>query len=521
MIGVRTIALFWTSAIFIAIQTTQLQAKALGPPVDPPVAQSFVVWPLDLPNASSSRLSPLPMKLNLLPEAQTIRLNRKTVPQTGYKKNSEKSVDGQSFLKLVYDPRATPLARTALKPDPPATDPEHASRQDTSEEYRIGPEDVLKIRVFQREDLYLYQREDLADEFRVRSNGTVSLPLVGSIRVEDMNEADIERAVASKIQKLTNRSPIVNVEIAQRRPFFITGEVQNPGSYPFVPGMTVKHAIAISGGVFRLSRTFETFAIEGARENARTRDTLVRLRHALATHARLSAELAKASDISIPPRLLEISSQEEAEALMEAEKQTMLANLKAFENLETNYKREISFGVEQIVALKQQRKYIGDQIQLNTNRAERIEKLFSRGLSNEARVIEVQTLVARLLGEGGRVDSGIAFASSRKAEAEREIANARDRRYSELSAELSNTTAEIKRYEEALRESSKIMQQIDGISGLSENDSQSPLRHTIMRRKARGHQFFRASTTTRLHPGDVLEVTVEKQSRLTPPPASQ
>ena len=45
------------------------------------------------------------------------------------------------------------------------------------------------------------------------------------------------------------RHPDVAVEIIAFRPFFILGEVNQPGSYDYVPGMNVLNAIALGGGL--------------------------------------------------------------------------------------------------------------------------------------------------------------------------------------------------------------------------------------------------------------------------------
>jgi polysaccharide export outer membrane protein len=42
--------------------------------------------------------------------------------------------------------------------------------------------------------------------------------------------------------------PSVAIEVLAYRPFFVIGEVKNPGSYPYVADMTVLHAVAIAGG---------------------------------------------------------------------------------------------------------------------------------------------------------------------------------------------------------------------------------------------------------------------------------
>lgn len=107
-------------------------------------------------------------------------------------------------------------------------------------EYRTGSGDKLRITVF--------GHDDLSGEFQVDGSGNISLPLIGNVAVGDRSMDDIEQAIVSKLQPDYLKNPRVNVEVVNYRPFYILGEVNNPGSYPYVNGMTVVNAIALSGG---------------------------------------------------------------------------------------------------------------------------------------------------------------------------------------------------------------------------------------------------------------------------------
>ena len=54
--------------------------------------------------------------------------------------------------------------------------------------------------------------------------------------------------VAARLRNGFIREPSVAVEVESYRPFFILGEVQAPGQYPYVPNMTAESAVAIAGG---------------------------------------------------------------------------------------------------------------------------------------------------------------------------------------------------------------------------------------------------------------------------------
>lgn len=107
-------------------------------------------------------------------------------------------------------------------------------------EYRTGSGDKLRITVF--------GHDDLSGDFLVDGSGYIALPLIGKIKAGDRTSREIELAIIGKLEPDYLKNPRVGVEILNYRPFYILGEVQNPGSYPYVDGMTVINAIALAGG---------------------------------------------------------------------------------------------------------------------------------------------------------------------------------------------------------------------------------------------------------------------------------
>jgi polysaccharide export outer membrane protein len=106
--------------------------------------------------------------------------------------------------------------------------------------YRLGSGDQLRITVF--------GQEDLSGEFEVDSNGNISMPLIGEVGVIKKSVRETETIIADKLKPDYLKNPQVSVEVINYRPFYIIGEVRNPGSYPYVGGMRVVNAIAMAGG---------------------------------------------------------------------------------------------------------------------------------------------------------------------------------------------------------------------------------------------------------------------------------
>lgn len=107
-------------------------------------------------------------------------------------------------------------------------------------EYRLGSGDKLRVIVF--------SEEALSGEFDVDGTGTVSLPLIGLIQAKDLTLREFEAEVAVKLRDGYLKDPRVSAEVLNYRPFYIFGEVEQPGEYPYTNGMTVLNAIAVGGG---------------------------------------------------------------------------------------------------------------------------------------------------------------------------------------------------------------------------------------------------------------------------------
>lgn len=107
-------------------------------------------------------------------------------------------------------------------------------------DYRLGPNDRTRIIV--------YGQPTLTGEFVLDGNGMLAFPLIGNVDARGMTPSELQRTIAAKLDKDWVNNPSVSVEVSSRRPFYVVGEVQKPGSYPYVTDMSVLNAIATAGG---------------------------------------------------------------------------------------------------------------------------------------------------------------------------------------------------------------------------------------------------------------------------------
>ena len=133
-----------------------------------------------------------------------------------------------------------------------------------ADEYFLDAQDKLKIRVSEWQTIEGTFRDwsAVTGDYTVGPTGTLSLPFIGETQAAGKTTAEIAATIGTSLQQKFGLSdkPEASVELAEYRPFFIAGEVQSPGQYPYAPGLTVLKAVSIAGGFRRgadLSQRFE------------------------------------------------------------------------------------------------------------------------------------------------------------------------------------------------------------------------------------------------------------------------
>ncbi len=109
-------------------------------------------------------------------------------------------------------------------------------------EYRLGPGDRVSIKVF--------GQADVSGEFEVDGQGQVAMPLVGQVQAANRTIPQLrEQVVKALNDKFVD--PKVSIEVSNYRPFYVLGQVNNSGSYPYRSGLNMRMAVALAGGYTR------------------------------------------------------------------------------------------------------------------------------------------------------------------------------------------------------------------------------------------------------------------------------
>ena len=108
--------------------------------------------------------------------------------------------------------------------------------------YKIGPEDVLSIRV--------WHEPDLSGAFTVRPDGKITLPLSGEVTAGGLTPVELTKVVKDAFAKLVNTPEVmVQVETVRSKKYFIVGEVGKTGAFPLVVPTTILEALNAAGGL--------------------------------------------------------------------------------------------------------------------------------------------------------------------------------------------------------------------------------------------------------------------------------
>lgn len=128
------------------------------------------------------------------------------------------------------------------------------------EGYRIGPGDVIAVRVYGQEGISV-------PRVRVRDDGRISLPLVQDVDVGGVTPDELGQRLQTKLKAYVV-SPVVTVTLEEMSPLRVSviGEVAKPGTYDLPRGSGVLPALAAAGGLTQFADRDEVFVLRSATE---------------------------------------------------------------------------------------------------------------------------------------------------------------------------------------------------------------------------------------------------------------
>jgi polysaccharide export outer membrane protein len=148
--------------------------------------------------------------------------------------------------------------------------PAMAQESEAVSSYTLNTGDHVQVTVFEEPDLSVSAILD--------DSGAISYPLLGELRVRGLTARELETEITEGLRGRFLINPRVNVSIKEYRPYFVRGEVNGPGSFPFKPGLTVEKAVSMAGGFTSRASKSKFYIVSddasSANEDARKSATL-------------------------------------------------------------------------------------------------------------------------------------------------------------------------------------------------------------------------------------------------------
>ena len=152
------------------------------------------------------------------------------------------AIPAMAGCNTVWPPPGTPMGVTTASTVAYAGAPPAAlvPAEPVPTAYTLDSGDRLRVVVF--------GQDGLTNSYVVDASGHIDMPLIGTVAARGLTTSQLSARISDQLRQGFIREPHVAVEVEAYRPFFILGEVTQPGQYPYVANMTVETAVAIAGG---------------------------------------------------------------------------------------------------------------------------------------------------------------------------------------------------------------------------------------------------------------------------------
>jgi len=145
--------------------------------------------------------------------------------------------------------RNEPAAQAPAQPEPPVF-PSPYDKDALTPEYRIAPGDVLQ--------LFVWKEPDLSREVRVRTDGYLTVALLGDVFAVAKTPRMLASELAEQLGRFVNAPTVtITVVASSTHRFFVVGEVGRPGEFPLISRTTILQALALAGGFREYAKTDE------------------------------------------------------------------------------------------------------------------------------------------------------------------------------------------------------------------------------------------------------------------------
>lgn len=372
--------------------------------------------------------------------------------------------------------------------------------------YHLDVGDELRVKVFEWRSSVgdVHEWTALNGKYDVGADGAVSMPLLGAVKAAGLTPDQLADTISTQLQTrfgLTIR-PQASIEIAQYRPFYITGDVNKPGEYPYRPGLTVLQAISIGGGRYRVNDPALLLTTAGDLRVLR-----LQYNQLLARRARLQAQLDDASAIAFPPELQRkqndpnvARAMQREQAMFVAQRDTVRAEVDALNQLKSLLNGEVA-------SLQEKMKNMDQQLSLLKQEFKSTSTLVQQGLAIAPREFSLRQTELETQGRRLDLDTAALRAKEDIGKADQSIIELRGKTRNQIQTELADVEQKIPETAARIATSTTIVDRETNAATGASVAAADPVGICLILRQGGGTvKQIEANETAQVEPGDTIKV---------------
>lgn len=392
----------------------------------------------------------------------------------------------------------------------PAAQP--ALQPNSSVRYALG--DRIRITLFEKVDLSdeeqinvpatgLVERTELTGDYIVQENGYIVLPFIGAIEASGQSTEQVVQALETAFKQTMRRPAKASVVLLEREPIYVAGKGIKPGAFKYSPGMTVLHALALSGA--GKEDTSDLYAhSEYARALEKQEIATQRLKKFLAQEAALRAQQSGGSAV-IPPRLIELVGAEEAKKLVDAAVAVRKLVAAARQPQIAAHQAALAAARQETASHMNRINVLEEHIKLDIDRRDKLAEIRKHNDGLAFSLVQMENEVATVKEKKQEAVAALSIAQVRISQAEQNLAKLEADLKVELQNEIVSTGNQIAEQEATLKAARRLISDLR-IASIRIPSKNEKLTYVIMRRKRDGLSQIPAAETTELVPGDLIQV---------------
>jgi len=379
--------------------------------------------------------------------------------------------------------------------------------------YSLG--DRLKITLFESVDLSdeeqtnipltgLVERTELTGEYVVYETGNIVMPLLGSVEVDGQSTDEVVTSLQEAFKRSMRRPARASVVLLDREPIYIVGKDVRPSTVKYSPGMTVLHAVALSGSV-KTENLDLYIQSEYARNLERQEISTQKLKTAIAQSVALRSEQDGQAP-EIPGRLIELAGPPDAKKLVDTAVEMRKLVVAAREPQVASYQSALAAARQEAASHANRIALLDEHTKLNVERRDAVRELRSHSNVPASTLVTIENDVANLREKKEEAIASLSKAKDSIAQAEQNLAKLEADLRLELQSQIHKTDNEISEQEASLKAARRMTNDLR-IATLRFAGKGQNVSYEVIRRTRGGTTRNKVTEITELVPGDLIQVT--------------